>query len=394
MKLTKDNAFVGAKIVINDNIGHYDRFFTKGKEYIIDYIDDNLVGVYDDNGLVRDLYYDRFNLVLKDMIYLVCVKPTLLIRKNQSFVLHKIVKRNDKYLINGRWVSASRFIISDVKPEIKFDKSVAQELQKAQANKGRIGTCSYAIGLEDGHIVFQVNDICHARIRPKKRNSIPVAVSLMVSAHIERIKNAEEDLSEEVLNYKKVIDYILNRSPWASVFTNTDYENNFGCVDMDVERGVNAIASAAIALRTASEFQTSNRVFVSLIEAGINEDVAYIITHQCQGNIVGMFSGNHHIFSNCVTISTLVSFFKTGKFIDEGPKYNTIKSLCDYIVIKSMFHENYELPDTVGKWLIKASDDIETIVENKNPWGGVRLNWTHPNNLIPLAYKFEKELYA
>ena len=252
--------------------------------------------------------------------------------------------------------------------------------------------CSYAIMNDKGEVKYHVNDVCHARISPYNFPGKLTGVSLMVEAHAKRIRDDDESAEKEAL-YLRAIDYILHRSPWASVFTNKDFKKNFGCVDLDVNRGVNAVACAAIALRTCSEYTNNNAVFCALVDAGVNKHIAYIVAHRCMGKGVGNNNGGHHVFSNACLTSTVLEFFKTGKFIDEGPLYKENNER--YLITSAQFtedlHGNHK-EQQLGTKLLDIAAKCNTLKKDEK-WGSVAYFWETPNNLIPLAQQLEKEFH-
>lgn len=402
MQLDENNVVVGMKVVINDKIGNYLRRFTKGKVYEVLNIRDDLVQIEEDNGATPFIYMHRFDIFEEKKVkYWVCIKGSTNVLAGNRYVVGNTPRRDHLLLINRRWCSVSRFTIVEYdepaapkkedKPAPPPPKSLAQLLKEAQGNRGRISTCSYAIMNDKGVVKYQVNDICHARIRPYDFPGKLTGVSLMVKAHAKRIRD-DESAEKEAL-YLRAIDYILHRSPWSSVFTNKDFKKNFGCVDLDVNRGINAVACAAIALRTCSEYTANNTVFCALADAGVNEHIAYIVAHGCMNKGIGNNTGGHHVFSgNCLT-TTVLEFFKTGKFLNEGTPYKDNKNR--YLIVAAQFTEDLLQKHKEHQLITKLFDiaaKCKTLKKGEK-WGSVAYFWEAPNNLIPLAQQLEKEFH-
>lgn len=389
MQLTKYTAAVGVKVVINENMAS--RRFTPGKVYTITRVDGTTATVIADDGQEGSFYFRRFDIFEEKKVkFWVCIKGSHSVAEGSHYPIEGTSRRDNLLLINGRWQSMSRFKVVEL-PEEKLipPKSLAELLKEEQDRIGRISTCSYAVMNDKGVIKYHVNDICHARIRPYNFPGTLTGVSLMVEAHAKKIR-VDSSPEEEAL-YLRAIDYILHRSPWSSIYINKNFKNNFGCVDLDVDRGVNAVACAAIALRTCSEYASNNKVFCALVEAGVNEHVAYIIAHSCMNKGVGNNSGGHHVFSGACTLKSILSFFKTGKFIDEGATYRENKE--GYVVISSQLVEDIDnvlKDEKLGYWLLGMVDKLPTI-DKVQKWGSVTYTWKVPNNLIPLANQLEKE---
>lgn len=399
MQLTKVTAAVGVKVVINANMTS--RAFTPGKVYEIIQVYNDTVTVRNDDGENGGFYFKRFDIYEEKKVrYWECIKGSVTVAVGELFLAKEVIGAGS-LLIKGRWQSVTRFKIVEIpeqaapkkeeKPAPPPPKSLAQLLKEAQDKEGRIGICSYAIMNDKGAVKYQVNDVCHARIRPYDFPGKLTDVSLMVEAHARRIRD-DESAEEEAL-YLRAIDYILHRSPWASVFTNKDFKKNLGCVDLDVNRGVNAVACAAIALRTCSEYTANNAVFCALVDAGVNEHIAYIVAHGCMNKGVGNNTGGHHVFSvGCLT-STVLEFFKTGKFLAEGTPYKDNKAR--YFIVSAQFTEDVQgkhKEQQLGTKLFDIAAKCKTLKKGEK-WGSVTYSWETPNNLIPLAQQLEKEFH-
>lgn len=394
MELSENNAVIGMKVVINNNIGHYARRFTVGKVYEVLDIKNDKVRIREDNGEAHFIYMMRFDIFEENEVkYWQCVRGSVTVAVGELFRANEIVTDNvGRLLIKGRWQSINRFRIVELPEQAAPPppESLAKLLKEAQDRAGHIGMCSYAIMNDKGNVKYQVNDICHARIRPYGMQGPFVGVSLMVEAHAVKIRGVSPEA--EAL-YLRAIDYILHRSPWSSIYINKDFKNNFGCVDLDVNRGIHAVACAAIALRTCSEYPLNNKTFCALVDAGVNEHVAYIIAHSCMNRGVGNNSGNHHVFSIACTLESVMSFFKTGKFIDEGTPYKDGKEV--YKIVSSQFVEDVNQRNKdkqLETWLTKLASNLPTFKKGEM-WGAVVYRWEVPNNLIPLAYQLEKEFH-
>lgn len=403
MQLDQNNAVVGIKVVINNNIGNYIRRLTKGKVYEVLDIGDDRVQIKEDNGYTPFIYMSRFDIFEEKKVrYWECIKGSVTIAVGVRFLAEWVpVDAAGKLLILGRWHSATRFKIVELpeqavpkeenKPAPPPPKSLAQLLKEAQVNMAHIGMCSYAIMNDKGKVNYHVNDVCHARISPYNLPGEYTGVSLMVEAHVVKIRDQESPENEAL--YLRAIDYILHRSPWSSIYINKDFNNNFGCVDLDVNRGVNAVACAAIALRTCSEYTSSNKVFAALVDAGVNEHIAYIVAHGCMSKGVGNNTGGHHVFSSSCLTPTVFAFFKTGMFINEGPLYK--KKSSRYSVISAQFtddvHNKHKEKQLQTKLLYIAAKC--NTLKQVEKWGSVVWYWETPNNLIPLAQQLEKEFH-
>ena len=387
MQLTKDTAAVGVKVVINENMAS--RRLTPGKVYTITRVDNTTATVIADDAQKGTFYFNRFDIFEEKKVKCwVCIKGSHSVVEGSHYPIEGTPRRDNLLLINGYWQSMSRFKVVEL-PEEKLipPKSLAQLLKEAQDRaEGHIRMCSYAVMNDKGAVKYLVNDICHARIRPYDLSGKYVGVSLIVGAHSDKIR-IQQSAEAEAL-YRRAVDYILHRSPWASIFINKDFKNNFGCVDLDVNRGINAVACAAIALRTCSEYVEANETFCALVNAGIDEHVSYIVAHQCVRNGIGNNGGGHHVFSSACSKRSVFDFFKTGKFLDEGTPYKDNKD--PYLIIGSQFEEYADHNNKIGTVLIDIAAKCKTIGKSER-WSGVIYTWEASNNLIPVAQQLEKE---
>ena len=179
MQLNENNVVVGTKVVINDKIGHHAIRFTKGKVYEVLAVDDirKRVKVIADDGLVSSLFMRRFDIFEENKVkYWLCIKGSSSVEEGRHYLVENTLRNRNLLLINGRWHSVNRFKLVELpeqaapkkedKPAPPPPKSLAKLLKEEQDRIGRTGMCSYAVMNYKGVVKYQVNDICHARIRP------------------------------------------------------------------------------------------------------------------------------------------------------------------------------------------------------------------------------------
>lgn len=388
---------VGDIITPNDNIYVYSLFTTKGKEYIV--IDVNnernqqRVGIITDDGTKRIIYSYRFDLVVKEkeMEKVICIdiRGSLILGirgNNAEYVVQE--RKNGKVKILGYWFDDRRFLkaadkVAEEKPKVP---TLLEELNRQVGNNA--GTCSYAIEFENGHRRYQVRDACHARIpfpyyEKEKEEKEAVALCLNIGGHAAKMNGEDQN------NYWYYVDYILNRSPWSSMFIgnkNLDNIKKEGGVYVDVKRGINEIMSAAVALRMGSEFDHILANFYNLSQAGCNENIAWIVSKHFFKTKYGTDGGAHSTLQSSLNFKQYVQTMETGVFPNPGPKYSTAYNQ-GYVICRSMAKEEGENINTVFK---KCLDGLKFFIKKKNDWGETSIQYSHPNNLILLVNKLEE----
>jgi hypothetical protein len=236
--------------------------------------------------------------------------------------------------------------VAKPKPAPVIKKTLAQELIEKVDRAGGAGTCSYAIEFASGHRRFQSNDACHARMRwgkdygnNDKDGDKPVAVACNIHGHIKRV-TAVVDFEA----YKVFVKYMLNDSPWADAWLTKDVDEAMkGCAMMDVTKHFSYVCSAAIALRTGSEYPRFLKVFKQLIDMKYSPHVAYIMSQMTTVGNNGSYDitgqgGSHHVFHNHMELDKVVAFFDNKKINIENAPYNESEKKM-YTIFKTIAEE-------------------------------------------------------
>ena len=334
-------------------------------------------------------YSHRFAIVPKKLVVL-SDKYVLLMKGD---VIYDYEKRNGYYYIQGR-----RYLLSSFK-EVAIDE-VVEKNKKPDIDKiidkwfdvttlsmkgsGAKGLCAYSmlfVNTTDGKWFKrdQIPDVCHARIYPRENAENVQAVAVCTDVFR---KNLDE-------NQTRYMDFILNHSHFASTFIgNKDVNTKPIAVKMDVNKGLNEIAVAAILVRTVWEYPKNAQVFVSLVDAGISEHVAMLFAwlgdelRNC---------GSHHMFHTGVDLKVLKDWIKTGAFIDTGAPYR--ESRASYQVSAGIWGDHPGFvgikPGSISGWCLNIVKELGIKTEER--WGVAYYKCT-PEQLIQLAKQFEKEL--
>ena len=331
---------------------------------------------------------DRFAIVSKKLVVL-SDKYVLLMKGD---VIYEYEKRNGYYYIQGR-----RYLLSSFK-EVAIDE-VVEENKKPYIDKiidkwfdvttlrmkdsDERGLCAYStlfINTTNGKWFKrdQITDICHARINPRENANNVQAIAVCTDVFR---KNLDE-------NQTRYIDFILNRSHFASTFIgNKDVNTKPVAVKMDVNKGLNEIAVAAILVRTVWEHHKNAQVFVSLVDAGISEHVAMLFAwlgDELSNN------GGHHMFHSGVNLKVLKDWIKTGAFIDTGASYRESRAM--YRVSPGIWGEvpmEFHKPVSISVWCHNTAKKLD--IKKEERWGVDYYKCT-TEQLIQVAKQFEKEL--
>jgi len=220
--------------------------------------------------------------------------------------------------------------VAKPKPAPVIKKTLAEELIEKVNHVGCAGTCSYAIEFANGHRRFQSNDACHARIRWGEKmsrgdeaNNPPVAIACNIHGHIKHVGQYADGAA-----YKAFVNYMLNDSPWADAWLTKDVDEAMkGCAMMDVTKPYSYVCSAAIAMRTGSEYAKSLKVFKDLLDWKYNPNVAYLVSQCTTVHNNGAYQfipngGSHHVWHTGMEMSKVVSFFNDKKLNVEDKPYN------------------------------------------------------------------------
>jgi hypothetical protein len=243
--------------------------------------------------------------------------------------------------------------------------------------KGVGGVSSYVVFLKDkktGEITLNkhLKDVCHARLAlyyPRGAEGVEaVAVIDYQQAHEKQALSAGKQYKA---TYRKFVDYIVNRSPWAVAFQGKTVKNVLeNGVLMNVEAPSGAVAGACQALRYLSEFKAQNAVWKLMMDNGIQEDAAFLTTYAFIAEKDGNYTqhpmgGGHQPINGEITAGSLISFFANGydeKFLKSEP-YRTKTS---YRV-----HEHVE----AVKDVLKMPETYNDFVLNATEWTDVKDGW-------------------
>lgn len=116
-------------------------------------------------------------------------------------------------------------------------------------------------------------------------------------------------------------DYLINRSPLEEVFYEKDAEEvlstQYFIANCDVPS--NKLAAGLISTRYLSETTRIARAFVKIVDAGVDEDIAYILAHMFKfssdGKVSKHFNGDAHV---AFTVSYW-SWKGVGQWINHSP---------------------------------------------------------------------------
>jgi hypothetical protein len=392
---------IGDLVVPNGNIEYYEEEFLIKEYYVIVGILRNKIYLIDDYGNERGIFNHRFDLYKEREMEIikgstvVCIdsKGSSWLEQGLDYVVCDVSV--DKLLISGYWLKRSRFQLVDDKKLIP-KPSLLRELNKLVEKDGHVGTCSYALEFESGHRRFQHADVCHARIaypyyNAHNKERVIKNLALHIRGHAKKIPVAYGELREEL--YWFYVDYILNRSPWSSMFVgNKSIEDikKEGGVYVDVSRGINEIASAAIALRMGSEFPYILNPFYLLCQSGCNEHFAWLFAQHFPGTANVAYKengGGHSTIDSSLGFKQYMNTMYTGVFLHPGIKYTEAIDK-GYIVCGSMADFGNKGNPPIDSVLLNLIKDFKHVDIG---FGQKVVKIPHVLNLVPYINKLEEE---
>ncbi len=342
-----------------------------------------------DGVIQRAWFHTRLFAIVTKKLVVLSDKYVLLMKGD---VIYDYEKRNGYYYIQGR-----RYLLSSFK-EVAIDE-VVEENKKPyideiidkwfdattlhMENSGEKGLCAYSmlfVNTTNGKWFKrdQIIDICHARISPRENDNDVQAVAICTDVF-------RKNLNE---NQTRYMDFILNRSHFASTFIgNKDVNTKPVAVKMDVNKGLNEIAVAAILVRTVWERRYDAQVFVNLVDAGISEHVAMLFAwlgYELHND------GGHHMFHSGVDLKVLKDWIKTGAFIETGAPYH--KSRTSYEVSAGIWGDvpmEFSKPGSISERCHNIAKKLD--IKKEECWGVGYYRCT-TEQLIQVAKQFEKEL--
>jgi hypothetical protein len=253
---------------------------------------------------------------------------------------------------------------------IPVKKTLAEQLMtKAGLNAG---TCSYGIEFEDGRIRLQSHDACHARMRFGNSMSHgdsnivkPKAVACYIRGHVHSMKDEYKEA------YKLHVKYMLNDSPWADAWLTKDVDEALkGCAMMDVTKPYSYVCSAAIAMRSGSEFAShALPLFKRLLDMKYSPHVAYLMSHMTQVKgeefTVIRQGGSHHVFHSGMNLNQVVDFFDNKKLSVNDKPYNEAFNTY-YTIFKTIANEHPAENNTLFTTI--RDDNPEFLKDSQAQW--------------------------
>ena len=353
--------------------------FTPGKEYLVDSViqeDLQYLRLKGNNGLTYVRLASRFESVVAvapkkpdDIWFVVDVINTNLPAAGTKLV--NPTRKPGAILVGGKWYKESRFSKEQQFPEWKL--LLNKLLEKTKLGSG---VCSYAMVDTEGNERFQVRDICHARLTSQYERKFYRTAVLEVKGHYKEHKHPEA--------FKAYVDYVINRSPWKGAFiTRTTDEVISSGIALDVNKGVNYVVSAAVALRIGHEYMHLAKDFFELSSSGCPEHLAFLTASMCNGyHCKGQYelggqNGAHHILSSGMSLDNLKAFFFKGE-ANMGDAFNKSQRYK----ILGLIGE-FEQKNTVWEYLSKYPH-VSVV---KGMWDKTKAIVPHPQyGLIPMAF--------
>lgn len=163
----------------------------------------------------------------------------------------------------------------EVDLEVKLEEAKARLSKEAYWSENASGAFVY----ESGEIFVKPGTVCHAFLS-KEPGIVYIVTGLQDGENYG--DNPGRILAHEVEVW--YLDYILNRSPYADTFVTKDAEKALEerLVVSNTEHAGKLTGGAIVALRRLWEHVYVARAAYDLVQAGLNEDLAFLLGHCIQ----------------------------------------------------------------------------------------------------------------
>lgn len=217
-------------------------------------------------------------------------------------------------------------------------RPLRDRLRKRMADGRSPGVCTFAYRVLGQASYIYERAPCHASLGNK--NDIVEAI-LHVANHMPNTKLANGKGAEK--NYYRWLDYILNRSPWSVAFvTKSVWEAMYEGIVLNVHVCHDVMVTAAIAVRTGSEFTNTSMVFCEALDNGATEPQAAFVSCFYRKGGFWDHMGGHHVIRSNLNFKQIVRFFETGydiKLIDNKLPSNKNRGTTSYSVSANLATE-------------------------------------------------------
>lgn len=191
------------------------------------------------------------------------------------------------------------------------------------------GIANFAVIFENGDVDMFVDAACHAAISQRKvpnreRDDDGLALNCYTyKKNIDEDKRThvvtclQPDVEDEkyLITCHKFIDWLLNRSPFSSVFItkSSDIAMRKRRVVLSAKHPTNLLQAGLIASRTIKEWPYKLNMWYELTERGVEESLAFAISHPFQMDATKVFIDTgfcgHCVFdSDSHTVGTIKNF--------------------------------------------------------------------------------------
>lgn len=398
----------GDKIICVDP-GHHEArgYLTKDKVYeVVSYNEyDNNVRLVNDMGKFQGYFPRRFKLwegpvpakiQAGSVVRCSYAAGSIVLVEGDHYQVEKVDAGYTYVKLTGcrNWFSISRFVLDKAAPKPKEEakaiiKPARRDLRDLLEEKvaGRPGTASYAIRDEKDNINFHVRDVCHARMNTSNAygannirvNSKVTDVALSLKNHVD---------AKERESYLRFVEYALTRSFAKNCFITKDAQEAWDKgVLMNVEENFNYVTTAAIFLRTGSEYSSRLPLFTEIVDAGFSENTAYlysqlVVAQKGELQLTAM-GGGHHFFNTGMLPEQLKKTFNEGFWIREKEMapYSEHHA-CRYNVFESVAGVDKNGKDTLYNLLTPKVSEIPNARKSEE-WGvqSVRVKDTVRNKM-------------
>jgi len=355
-----------------------------GKIFTVNGLYHDRVSVLDEGGRVLLFYTWRLKIVNQEPEglvkgdYVICTSDKFKsVTQGNIYLIQSIVDGRVKLKGISNTLPLLSFVAYEGEPIVE---DVGNELLKELAAKvgDDPGVCSYAIITKEGKKIWNIRDICHARITCDVKEVTHVALNF--SGHY---KGYDDQTKED---YKVFLNYIVNDSPLKECFISRPVDDMVkDGVLINVDKTPSEVFTAAIATRHFTEFLKKRALFSKIMDIGFDGNTAMFVStffDEKDGLLFNNFPGSHHFLASSQKSEELFKFFKEGIKDEKGTPYRTNPNN-----FKSVLSTVSSL-DIYGKTDVKSFiKKIKGIEECEEGWGFVTYKMKGDKSLVKVCAK-------
>lgn len=217
-----------------------------------------------------------------------------------------------------------------------IDKVLEDVIKERPGFREMKSVCNYRTVDFDGRVTLDLpNAACYAYLRTLSSGTIVILNQMTEFSGVSPLKQSVKDCQ------KMFYSWLANRSPWKNAFISKDVDAvmDTGWMAVQTSQPANYVVGALITTRNM--WETPNVMFgwVKLVEAGCDEDLAWIISHSCMGLLHENVLIQNHPYHGHISIGLEILYlpnlsnFLKGKIVcpltlfKDNPNYMAINEM-------------------------------------------------------------------